>query len=51
MAAYVFMSGFGHFHYYYKKADFGFPRVASILVRLNLLPVMLAVRSTSSHSR
>ena len=43
VAAYIFMTGFGHTVFFAKKADYSLKRSASILLRLNLLSISLSV--------
>jgi hypothetical protein len=42
IAGYIFLSAYGHTMYFLQKKDYSLQRVMSVLLRLNILPIVLA---------
>ncbi|XP_023548235.1 protein REDUCED WALL ACETYLATION 2-like isoform X1 [Cucurbita pepo subsp. pepo] len=49
VAAYVWMTGFGNFSYYYARKDFSLPRFAQMMWRLNFLVFMCCIVLDNSY--
>ncbi|KAL9106797.1 MAG: hypothetical protein Q9227_008219 [Pyrenula ochraceoflavens] len=49
IAAYLFLTGFGHTMYFLERRDFSLYRVASVLVRLNMLSCVLPYVMQTSY--
>ncbi|KAI5650950.1 hypothetical protein M9H77_36955 [Catharanthus roseus] len=49
IAAYVWMTGFGNFSYYYVRKDFSLPRFAQMMWRLNFLVLFCCIVLNNSY--
>ncbi|PSC75701.1 CAS1 domain-containing 1 [Micractinium conductrix] len=49
IAAYVWMTGFGNFSYYYRTADFGIGRFSQMMWRLNFLVLFCCLALNNSY--
>ncbi|CAK8690462.1 unnamed protein product [Clavelina lepadiformis] len=49
VSMYLFMTGYGHFSYFWNKGDFSFYRVFGVMFRLNFLTVMLCLMMNRSY--
>ncbi|XP_068751421.1 N-acetylneuraminate 9-O-acetyltransferase-like isoform X2 [Montipora capricornis] len=43
VASYIFLSGYGHFSFFWSKGDFGFYRFCQVLTRMNILVAVLCL--------
>ncbi|KAI5459296.1 10 TM acyl transferase domain found in Cas1p-domain-containing protein [Mariannaea sp. PMI_226] len=50
-SSYIFQSGYGHTSYFLLKKDFSFSRVASVLLRLNILTCSLCFFTNSDYTQ
>ena len=50
VASYIFLSGFGHTVYFYRKDDYSLRRCAAVLIRLNLLSCTLPYMMDTDYS-
>lgn len=49
IAAYIWMTGFGNFSYYYIKKDFAMPRFAQMMWRLNFLVIFVCLTLNNEY--